>query len=106
MTRNILIHHRDTGSQRKTNLKDKTLKDLGFFVSQCLRGEWLLFTIRIPQIAFDGEVLSEAMQMDILDLRGLAHVAEAGACCKRNRPGTGENFRSVIQENFVNEVRR
>ena len=42
-------------------------------------------SVRVAQIAFHGEVFSETVQVDVLDLRGLAHVAEACASSEGDR---------------------
>ena len=67
-------------------------------------GLFLSLSVRIAQIAFDGEVFAEAVQMNVFHLRGLAHVAEAGASGERDRPSAGENFGRVIKEDFVDDV--
>src|SRR6516225_3515196 len=79
-------------------------QSLTLSVSMCLRGKSGLLTVRIPQISLDGEVLSEMMQAHVLDLSGLAHVAESGACREGNRSRTGQDFRRVVEENFIHDI--
>lgn len=63
-------------------------------------------SIRISEISFDREIFSELMQPDILHLRSLAHVTEAGARREGNRPGSCQDFRRVVEKNFVDRIRR
>src|SRR3954467_4413646 len=48
------------------------------------RSTFTLILVRIAQVAFYGEVLAEAVQVNVLDLCCLVHVTEAGACGERD----------------------
>ena len=73
---------------------------LFFSVTQCLRGEELLL-VRIPQVAFHREVFSEAMQVKMFYPRGLIHMSETGARSERNRSRTSQDFRGIVEKDFV-----
>src|ERR1043165_1331090 len=51
-----------------------------------------LILVGIAQVAFYGEVFAEAVQVKILHLRCLAHVAKAGPGCEGNRAGFGQGI--------------
>src|SRR3954452_16038668 len=79
------------------------------FIVSASSGEWwctlskyvTLILVRIAQVAFYGEVLAEAVQVNVLDLCCLVHVTEAGAGGERDRAGSSKDLGGVIQEDLV-----
>src|SRR3954468_6351948 len=84
------------------------------FIVCASSGEWwctlskyvTLILVRIAQVAFYGEVLAEAVQVNVLDLCCLVHVTEAGAGGEGDRAGSGKDLGGVIQEDLVDRVCR
>src|SRR5579862_2480701 len=103
MKPNILIHHGVTETPRKARMG---LTVRAFSVPPSLRGEMVLVSIRIPQVSFYRKVFAEAMQLHMLYLGSLRHLLESGAGREGNRSGTGQDFRSVIKKDFVDDIRR
>src|ERR1051326_1987311 len=57
--------------------------------------------IRIVQVPFNGEILAEAMQNNVLHLRCFAETAEPFTPGKWHRSATGKNLGRVIDKNLV-----
>src|SRR5581483_7595662 len=65
-----------------------------------------LICIRIFDVSFYREILSELMQAEAFQLRRCFYTLEPGSCCERNGIRPGENSRSVVQEDFVDDIGR
>ena len=71
-------------------------------VSSVVRGRSA--EIRIVKVAFDGEVVGEAVEGDAAEMKGVTHARGRWAAGEGNRVGT-EEFRGVIKKKLIHEAR-
>src|SRR4051812_25227226 len=62
--------------------------------------------VRIVDVALNPEIDSEAVQRDVLHLRGLAQLMETAAACEWDRASARQDFGSVIEKQLIDHVCR